>query len=215
LRLRLSIWALVAVLVVLATRVIVYALAPQSVLLAALAHNQVGPDVVMPLVVGTLAAAVIATAVLGITALTVRERLLLEGRRVVAPPRLRPALLGSRTVMLFCVTSFGFAMLESTIHWREGLGWHGLSCLVGHVHRDAIPILAALSLVAVAVHGAIEHLLEWARRLFAQLGVAALRALGQRGKANSADLTPEGRAPLANRPRGPPPFTVIVPCISF
>ena len=33
-------------------------------------------------------------------------------------------------------------MLESTIHWREGLGWHGLHCLLGPVHRDAIPILA-------------------------------------------------------------------------
>ena len=55
-------------------------------------------------------------------------------------------------------------MVESTIHWREGLGWHGLGCLVGPVHRDAIPILVALSLIAVAVHGAIEHLLEWARR---------------------------------------------------
>ena len=39
-RLRLGIWALVVAAVVLATRTIVYALAPQSVLLAALAHNQ-------------------------------------------------------------------------------------------------------------------------------------------------------------------------------
>ena len=48
-RLRLAVWALLAVLVVLATRTVVYALAPRSLLLAALAHNQVGPDVTVPL----------------------------------------------------------------------------------------------------------------------------------------------------------------------
>ena len=41
--------------------------------------------------------------------------------------------------------------LESYLHWRAGLGWHGLHCLAGPVHRDAVPIVAALSLVAVAL----------------------------------------------------------------
>jgi hypothetical protein len=211
---RLAIWALVAYLVVQATRVIVYALAPQSVLLAGLAHNRLGPDVAVPLVVSTLAAAAIAAAVLWLAALAVRERLLLEGRRVVAPPRLRPALLAVRAAALFCVTSFAFAMLESTIHWREGLGWHGLSCLLGPVHRDAIPILAALSLVAVAVHGAVEHLLEWATRLFEQLGVVVVRPPGRAPRARATGLAPGDRVPLANGPRGPPRFAVPVPCIS-
>ena len=213
-RLRLSIWALVAVSVVLATRVIVYALAPQSELLAALAHNRLGPDVAVPLVVSTLAAAAIASAVLWLAALAVRERLLLEGRRVVAPPRLRPAVLGVRVATLFFATSFGFAMLESTIHWREGLGWHGLSCLLGPVHRDAIPILAGLSLVAAAVHGAVEHLLEWARRLFEQLGVAIIRPAGRPSRASATGLAPEGHSLLANGARGPPTFTVPALCIS-
>lgn len=166
---RLGTWTLVGLAVVLATRTIVYALAPQSVLLAALAHNQVGPDVTMPLVVSVVVAAAIAAGVLWLSALAVRERLVLEGRRLVSRPRLRPWLLLGRVTVLFLTTSFAFAMLESTIHWREGLGWHGLHCLTGPVHRDAIPVLAALSLIAVAVHGAIEHLLEWTRRLFAQL----------------------------------------------
>jgi hypothetical protein len=212
--LRLSIWALVAVSVVLATRVIVYALAPQSVLLAALAHNRLGPNVAVPLVVSTLAAAAIASAVLWLAALAVRERLLLEGRRVVAPPRLRPALLGVRVATLFFATSFGFAMLESTIHWREGLGWHGLSCLLGPVHRDAIPILAGLSLVAVAVHGAVEHLLEWARRLFEQLGVVIVRPGGRASRVSASGLPPGGRSLLANGARGPPTLTVPALCIS-
>jgi hypothetical protein len=213
-RARLAIWALAAVLVVLATRVIVYALAPQSVLLDALAHNRLGPDVVGPLVVGTLAAVALAVSVLWLAALAVRERLLLERRRVVAPPRLRPALLAGRATVLFCATSFAFAMLESTIHWREGLGWHGLSCLLGPVHRDAIPILAALSLVAVAVHGAIEHLLGWTRRLFAQLAVRIVRAPERAPRARAAGLGPRGSLLRAIGPRGPPRLTVPVLCIS-
>ena len=153
----------------LATRTIVYALAPQSVLLAALAHNQVGPDVTVPLVVSVIVASAIASGVLWLSALAVRERLVLEGRRLVSRPRLRPWILLVRAAVLFLTTCFAFAMLESTIHWREGLGWHGLRCLTGPVHRDAIPVLAALCLIAVAIHGAIEHLLEWARRLFVHL----------------------------------------------
>jgi hypothetical protein len=176
-RTRLGIWALVGVAVVLATRTIAYALAPQSVLLAALARNQVGPDVTVPLVVSLFVAAAVAGGVLWLSALAVRERLLLEGRRLVTRPRLRPWLLLVRAAVLFLTTCFAFAMLESTIHWREGLGWHGLRCLTGPVHRDAIPVLAALCLIAVAIHGAIEHLLEWARRLFAQLEARLVPAL--------------------------------------
>ena len=166
---RLGIWTLITVVVVLATRTIVYALAPQSVLLAALAHNQVGPDVTVPVTAGALVAASASAAVLWLAVVGVRERLALEGGPLVRAPRLEPWQLAMRVVSLFLVSSFAFAMLESTIHWREGLGWHGLRCLTGPVHRDAIPILAALSLLAVAIHGAIEHLLAWARRLVAQL----------------------------------------------
>jgi hypothetical protein len=168
-RLRLAVWPLLLVLVVLAARTVVYALAPQSLLLAALAHNEVGPDVTVPLVVGVLVAAAFAVACLGLAALAVRERLLLEGRALVVTPRLRPGLLAGRALGLFSVSAFAFAMLESYLHWRAGLGWHGINCLVGPVHRDAIPVLAALSLAAVAVHAAVEHLLAWARRLVAQL----------------------------------------------
>ena len=46
---------------------------------------------------------------------------------------------------LWLVAMPAFAYLESTIHWREGLGWHGLHCLTGPVHRNAIPILGALA----------------------------------------------------------------------
>lgn len=203
-RARLGIWLVVTVVVVLATRTIVYALAPQSVLLAALAHNQVGPDVTVPVSVGGLSAAALAAAVLWLAVVAVRERLALEGRRLVSTPRLRPGLLALRAAGLFLATSFAFAMLESTIHWRAGLGWHGLRCLTGPVHRDAIPVLAALSLVAVAMHGAIEHLLVWARRLVARL---AARVWLPPRAAPSAPFPLSPRTSLVcggNRVRGPP-----------
>ncbi|HEX4518675.1 MAG TPA: hypothetical protein VH063_03740 [Gaiellaceae bacterium] len=203
-RARTGIWVVVALSVVLATRTIVYALAPQSVLLAALAHNQVGPDVTVPLLVAVLVAAAVAAAVLGLAALAVRERLLLEGRRLVSRPQLRPVLLLVRAVLLFGATSFAFAMLESTIHWREGLGWHGLHCLTGPVHRDAIPVLAALSLIAVAIHGAIEHLLDWARRLFAELEATLLPGLRRPPALPPSVLRATSRRSLLNPARGPP-----------
>lgn len=203
-RARAAIWAVVGILVVLATRTIVYALAPQSVLLAALARDQVGPNVTVPLLVGALASLAIAAAVIWLAALAVRERLLLEGRTLVSPPRLRLPLLAARAVVLFAGTSLAFAMLESTIHWREGLGWHGLRCLTGPVHRDAIPVLASLTLIAVAIHGAVELLVAWARRVFAQL--AARRF----DPAPSGVPTPHVRRPRRRHPvlaavaRGPP-----------
>jgi hypothetical protein len=203
-RIRLAVWALLAALVVLATRTVVYALAPRSLLLAALAHNQVGPDVTVPLVVGVVAAAALAAACLGLAALAVRERLLLEGRALVDTPRLRPGLLAGRALALFTVSAFAFAMLESYIHWRAGLGWHGLNCLVGPVHRDAIPVLAGLSLVAVALHGAVEHLLAWARRLVAQLAATLAWPPGF-GPGSFALRLPNPQPALAaGGARGPP-----------
>jgi hypothetical protein len=210
-RLRLGIWALVTVAVVLTTRTVVYALAPQSVLLAALARNQVGPDVTVPLLAALLASAATAAAVLWLALLAVRERLALEGRRLVTPPRLRPGALAARYAALLVASSLAFALLESTIHWRDGLGWHGLDCLVGPVHRDAIPILAALSLLAVALHGAIEHLLAWARRLYAQLG-ARLPPLPAPVCRPPLALPPRPRLlRAANGARGPPPSLLSSP----
>ena len=158
----------------------------------------------MPLVVGTLAAAAIASAVLWLAALAVRERLLLEGRRVVAPPRLRPALLGVRAATLFFVTSFAFAMLESTIHWREGLGWHGLSCLLGPVHRDAIPILAGSRSSRSRCTGRSSTCSNGRGGCSSSSASRSFAPAGRAPRARAAGLAPGGRALLANGPRGPP-----------
>ena len=203
-RLRLALWALLCLAVVLATRSLVYALAPASLRLAALAGNRIGPDLTVPLLGSLVLAAAFAAASLGLAVLAVRERMLLEGRRLVRPPRLAPGRLAVRSLALFAASSLAFALLESTIHWRQGLGWHGLSCLLGPVHRDAFPLLAALSLVAVAAHGALEHLLAWARRVAAQLA-ARLPDLEAPARGAQRDQTLRRRHVAgATSARGPP-----------
>ena len=137
-----------------------------------------------------------------LAALGVRERALLAD--APAPP-LRLARLVVRAAVLFVTTCFAFALFESWEHWRAGLGWHGLHCLTGPAHRNAIPILAALSLVAAALAAALEHVLAWMRRTIARLRAraahiavpvffappqpalagAAVRALRARGPPNS------------------------------
>lgn len=204
-RLRLGIWASLVVAVVLATRTLVYALAPQSLLLAELADNRmVGPHLTLPLLAIMAAATVLGAGALAVAVASVRVRLELEGGRLVSPPRLRPALLTGRALALFLVASLAYAILESTIHWREGLGWHGLHCLVGPVHRDALPILAALSLLGVAVHGAVEHLLSWARRLFAQLAARLFSVPGAASAAPRPRFSPRRRMLATDGARGPP-----------
>jgi hypothetical protein len=208
---RLGIWAVVVAAVVLMTRTLVYALAPQSFLLAELARNRVvGPHLTVPLLAILAAAAVMGAGVLVVAVTAVRVRLQLEGRRLVSAPRLRPGLLAGRAVVVFAVASFSFAMLESYIHWREGLGWHGLHCLLGPVHRDAIPVLAALSLLAVAVHGAVEHLLAWTRRLFAHLAARLFVVTGHVVPAFVSHLSPRRRTPATGGARGPPMAAVPV-----
>jgi uncharacterized protein (DUF3084 family) len=72
------------------------------------------------------------------------------------------------------------------------------------VHRDAIPVLAALSLIAVAIHGAVEHLLEWARRLFAQLETTPIVPARARPRFRVVAARPLSLPHLSNGPRGPP-----------
>ena len=131
---------------------------------------------------------VVAAAVVWLAALGVRERALLAD--APAPP-LRLARLVVRAAVLFVTTCFAFALFESWEHWRAGLGWHGLHCLTGPAHRNAIPILAALSLVAAALAAALEHVLAWMRRTIASLRARATH-----------DRSPRLLRPAAARPRG-------------
>jgi hypothetical protein len=165
---RAAAWAGTGALVVLGARQVTYALSP-SPLAGALEGKAGGPRLPVLAVVSLGLGLAVAAAAVWLAALGVRERRLLESRPVLADARLRLGLLAARAVGLWLATMLGFALFESYIHWRAGLGWHGLHCLTGPAHRDAIPILGALSLIAAALAAALDHVLAWMRRTLARL----------------------------------------------
>lgn len=148
----------------------------------------------------------VAAATVGIAALALRERMFLDPALDVPAPGIRPVRILARTATLWASTSLAFAYLESYLHWRQGLGWHGLHCLTGPVHRDAIPILAALSIVAVALRLCADHLIAWMRRTIRRLLARPLSrvARGARPAAPAALDVPKGFLWSLSRPRGPP-----------
>jgi hypothetical protein len=201
-------WIAVAAFVVLSARTLSYALAPPTILGGRLEAAAGGPRFVTVALVALALAAGAAASALGIAIFAVRERLLLAPEPVVALPKLQPLRMVGRFVVLAVATSVAFALFESYLHWRAGLGWHGLHCLYGPVHRDAVPLLAALSAVAVAVVAAIEHVAAWIRRTIARL-------LSRPHRARPAAFANASAAPVHVRwhagtcsARGPPQLVV-------
>jgi hypothetical protein len=180
-------WIAALALVVLVARALAYALSP-SPLAAHFEHQAGGPALPTVALVSILLALVVSSAVVWLAALGVRERRLLAGPAAEAPP-IRLGTLLLRAILLFGAAALSFALFESYLHWRAGLGWHGLHCLVGPAHRDAIPLLAGLSLIASAAATAIGHVLAWMRRT-----IAGLRAPSPRLRpARAPRRTPAGR----------------------
>jgi hypothetical protein len=169
------VWLAAAALVVLLGRTIGYAAMP-SPLAELYARKAGGPALPEIALVALGLGASVAIAICWLAAIGVRERRLLERRVLASPlPALRPGLIVLRAFALWAVAAPAAGLLEAFIHWRAGLGWHGLHCLVGPVHRDLIPIIGALSLVAAAVIAAAEHALAWMRRTFALVRSAGAR----------------------------------------
>lgn len=199
-------WCATAALVVLGARAIAYALAPQTLVAIELKRSLGGPSTVVVAVVTVGIALAVSAGAVGIAALALRERTALEPVLVVARPQLRPGRLLLRVAALWVTACLAFAYLESYLHWRQGLGWHGLDCLVGPVHREAIPILGALSLVAVALRLCAEHVIAWMRRtirrLLAQPASRVARGGGQ--GAPTGVRIPDDLFCSFPRPRGPP-----------
>ena len=160
-------WGALVALLVLITRWLCYALAPQTPLASRLEHTAGGPQLAVVTLVSLGLALAVSTATLWLVALGVRERARLRPERV--PPSLRPVRLGLRALGLFVTSSLAFALFESYLHWRAGIGFHGLSCLVGPVHRNAIPLLTALAVLAAALAEAGSHVLAWARAAVREL----------------------------------------------
>jgi hypothetical protein len=165
-RARFLLWPAAVALLVLCARQMAYALEP-SPLARALEHSAGGPSLVIVTLVSLGLAATASVLVVWLASLGVRERARLRPERVA--PALRLRRLALRTVVLYAASSLAFALFESYLHWREGLGFHGLSCLVGPVHRNAIPILAALALLAAALAEAAGHVLAWMRAVAREL----------------------------------------------
>jgi hypothetical protein len=197
-------WPVAVALVVLVSRTIAYAISP-SPLAAELSHQAGGPALPVITVVAILLALTFSAAVVWLATLGVHERRLLETRPVVEEPRLRLGLLAARALALWLVAMPAFAYLESTIHWREGLGWHGLHCLTGPVHRNAIPILGALSLATAALAAALEHVFAWMRRTLASIaGPRRIAGIVVIAEPHSARLLPPAAFAAPLGARGPP-----------
>ena len=197
-------WLGVVALVVLGTRTIVYAISPSPLALE-LSHQAGGPALPAIAVVAVLLAVGFSAAVVWLAALGVRERRVLETTPVIAEPRLRLRLLVTRALGLWLVTMPAFAYMESYIHWRQGLGWHGLHCLTGPVHRNAIPVLGALSLVAAALAAALEHVVAWMRRTLASLsGPPRIVGIVPIAGPLSVELLPAAAFAASLGARGPP-----------
>ena len=161
------VWVGVVAVLVLAARWLAYALAAPSPLANRLEASTGGPSLVIVTLVALGLAAAVSVFVVWLAAVGVRERHRLEPERV--RPALRLRRLALRAALLYAASAVAFAGFESYLHWRDGLGFHGLSCLVGPVHRNASPLLAALSLAASAIAEAAQHVVAWMR--------AVLRAL--------------------------------------
>jgi hypothetical protein len=193
---RISSWIVAGGLVVLLTRSLVYALVP-SPLAQSLQRQAGGPRLPIVSLISLAIALGGSSTILWLASLGVRERRLLERRPIVREPRLRLTSVLMRTVGLFAATSVAFALLESYLHWRAGLGWHGLHCLVGPVHRDALPILTSLSVLAAAVSAAVEHVFAWMRRTI-------VRLRGERLRLACAAFTPRRPGYQPTRTSAPP-----------
>jgi hypothetical protein len=198
---RLLLWPFAVAVLVLCARALAYALAP-SPLARALGRSAGGPGLVTVTLVSLGLAATGSVLVVWLASLGVRERARLRPERVAPALRLRRA--AGRTIALYVASSLAFALFESYLHWRAGLGFHGLSCLVGPVHRNAIPLLAALSLLAAALAEAAGHVLAWMRAVARELRRRRLVPLPHPLRVAAPDSPLVRAFPARPRSRAPP-----------
>jgi hypothetical protein len=205
-------WAGVTALVALAARTLAYALAPAPTALAdRLEHEAGGPRLVVLAAAVPALAGLVSAALVWLVAMGVEERARAEA--AAAPPRASVRRIVLRALALWCASAALFTAVESTLHARAGLGHHGIACLLGPVHRNAVPILLGLSLLAAALVAAAGQLLAWARRVAAALtaGTAGWPRLASAptGAPPVSEPRPAPRAGGAG-PRGPPRLPVSV-----
>lgn len=197
-----------AAVVVLLARSIAYAVTP-SPAAHVLEHRAGGPALPVLTLVALALGSSLAIAICWLAALGVRERALLE-RRVLAvpPPRFRPTRTLALALVLSVGTSVAGGLFEAYLHWRAGLGWHGVQCVFGPVHRDLLPIETSLSFVAAALLAAAEHVSAWMRRTFALLRTVPQRDLWLPAPSPRVVNAPRvSRRVGHSRSRAPPAFS--------
>jgi hypothetical protein len=197
-----------AALVVLLARSIAYAIAPSSAA-RMLEQRAGGPALPVLTLVALALGASLALAICWLAAFGVREREVLE-RRVLAapPPRFRPTRMFVLALVLSAVTSLGGGLLEAYLHWRAGLGWHGVQCVFGPMHRDLLPIATSLSFAAAALLTAAEHVSAWMRRTFALLRTVPPRLSWLRAPSLRVVHAPRASRRVGqSRSRAPPAFS--------
>jgi hypothetical protein len=201
-------WTVAAALVVLLARSIAYAIAP-SPAARVLERRAGGPALPVLTLVALALGGSLAIAICWLAAVGVRERALLERRTLAeSAPRFRPARTFALAVALSVITSVAGGLFEAYLHWRAGLGWHGVKCVFGPVHRDLLPLATALSFVGAALLAAAEHVAAWMRRTFASLRVLPLRLLRPVPRASLLATAPRVSFQGGNgRPRAPPAFS--------
>jgi len=196
------VWVPVVAVLVLSARWLCYALVAPTPLSGRLEASAGGPRLLVVALVSVALASALSVFVVWLAALGVRERARLRPERVA--PRLRVRRLFLRFLALYAASSLAFALVESYLHWRAGIGFHGLSCLAGPVHRNALPILAALALVAAALAEAAGHILEWMRAVVRELRRRRLAAAVPQVVLTFREVPVSRPSFLRARPRAPP-----------
>ena len=189
--LRATAWPAAVALVVLGTHVLAYALAPRPTLVEG--RLEYGSSLsYVPGAVALVLAVAGSCVVLRVVAVAVAERARLESAAFV--DRISAGRTAVRAIALSLSGLPAFAGFESYVHWRDGLGWHGLECLIGPVHRNAIPIVLALSALVAAAGAAAEHVRAWMRRLVSLLRPDRPAVLWSAAVPEHPAASPEGRS---------------------
>ena len=185
---------------ILGGRALAYAATPTP-----LAGELGGPRLPVIAAVALAAAALLSFGLLWLAALGVRERHALDAEPGPAP-RLSLARFGLDSVLLSIGSLVAFGAIETWIHSRAGMHMHWWQCLEGPVHRNAVPILIALSLTAGAALAALRHVLAWARRVVGVLRRLLLprAAARPRSLASRPAAVPGRLLARSLRARGPP-----------
>lgn len=201
-------WLALVVVLELVARAVVYGMAPSaSATSRDLGGHLGGPGFVAVLLVAVGVGALLSTGLVWLASLGVRERwALADDRPAGGPPRIPVAPMLLRALGLTLVGWLTFAAIETSIHLHEGLGFHGLECLVGPVHRNALPVIGGLALLASALASAATLVLAWMRRTVGRLVRPRPVARARYAVARFAFVAVPRRAPLLRGapPRGPP-----------